>query len=207
MPLQIQTFYCDCWALAVDWPLGFATETPFFGASRATRTLPSMRGIVSIWHWSAISTSKPVHLGAADFLVRHFAAAMKNHRANFVAFAEEADDLVLANLIIVLGGSGTKLYFLELRTTAALALFVRFFVGLVEIFAVVGDLANWRIRRGRNFHQIKPALARQFQRFERLHDAKLAAIFINHSDFPSADPFVNSDTVALPEAAFCDIPP
>ena len=166
-----------------------------------------MRGIVSIWHWSAISTSKPVHLGAAYFLVRHFAAAMKNHRANFMTVAEEADDLVFSNLIIVLRGSGTKLYFLELRATAALALFVRFFVGLVEILAVVGDLANWRIRCGRDFYQIKSALARQFQRFERLHDAKLAAIFINHPEFTRPDPFVNSDTVTLPEAAFCDIPP
>jgi len=47
-----------------------------------------------------------VHLGATYFLVSHFAAAMKNHGANLVAFAEEADDLVLANLIIVLRGGG-----------------------------------------------------------------------------------------------------
>jgi hypothetical protein len=51
------------------------------------------------------------------------------------------------------------------------------------------------------------ALARQFQRFERLHDAKLAAVFINHPEFTRPDPFINSDTVTLPEAAFCDIPP
>ena len=87
-----------------------------------------MRGIVSIWQESPISTSKAIHLGAANFLVSHFAAAMKNHRANFVTIAEEADDLVLANLIIVLRGRGTKLNFLELRATAALALLVRFFV-------------------------------------------------------------------------------
>ena len=132
---------------------------------------------------------------------------MENHRANFVAVAEEADDLVLANLIIVLRGCGTKLYFFELRATAALALLVRFFVGLIKILAVVGDLANWRIRRRRNFHQIKSALARHFQRFERLHDAKLAAFFINHPEFTRPDPLVNSDAVALPEVAFCDIPP
>jgi len=132
---------------------------------------------------------------------------MENHRANFVAIAEKADDLILANLIIVFRGRGTKFYFLELRATAALALLVRFFVGLVEILAVVGDLADWGIRRRRDFHQVKPALARQFQRFERLHDAKLAALFINHPEFARPDPFVNSDTVTLPEAAFCDIPP
>src|SRR3979411_2670259 len=37
--------------------LGFATGAPFFGASSATRTLPSMRGIVSICPCSPISPS------------------------------------------------------------------------------------------------------------------------------------------------------
>src|SRR6266705_4885797 len=88
-----------------------------------------------------------VHLGAADFLVRHFAPAMKNHRAHFVAFAEEPDDLALANLIVVFRSGGPKLYFLQLRAAAALALLVGLLVGLIEIFAVVGDLTNGRIGR------------------------------------------------------------
>src|SRR5260370_20862486 len=50
--------YCDCWALDDVCPAGLATLTPFFGASKATRTLPSMRGMVSIWPWSPISISK-----------------------------------------------------------------------------------------------------------------------------------------------------
>src|SRR5258708_40271508 len=57
------------------------------------------------------------HLGAAHFLVRHFAAAMKNHGAHFMAFSQEANDLVLANLVIVLRGRRPKLYFFELRAT------------------------------------------------------------------------------------------
>src|ERR1700730_5010800 len=42
--------------------LGLATGTPFLGASSATRTLPSMRGIVSIWPCSPISPSRRVIL-------------------------------------------------------------------------------------------------------------------------------------------------
>src|SRR5579859_6258543 len=148
-----------------------------------------------------------IHLRAADFLVRHFAAAVKNHRANFVAFAKKTDDLVFANLIIVFGGRGPELYFLELRTTAALALFVRFFVGLVKIFAVVRDFTNRRVGGGRNFHQIEPALTRQFHGFKGLHDAELAALFINHPDLSGANAFIDADAVALPEAAFCDKTP
>src|SRR5712671_1110071 len=68
------------------------------------------------------------HLRAAHFLVRHFAAAMKNHGAHFVTLSQEANDLVLANLVIVLRGGRPKLYFFELRATTALALLMRLFV-------------------------------------------------------------------------------
>src|SRR6266566_2481113 len=52
---------------------------------------------------------QPVHLGTPHFLVRHLAAAVKNHRSHFVAVTEEADNLILANLIIVFSGVGPKL--------------------------------------------------------------------------------------------------
>src|SRR5262245_51904807 len=55
--------YCACGALAVCGAAGFAgAPEPFFGASRATRTLPSILGIVSIWQESAISPSNRVIL-------------------------------------------------------------------------------------------------------------------------------------------------
>jgi hypothetical protein len=40
-----------------------------------------------------------------------------------------------------------------------------------------------------------------------LHDAKLAAVFINDPDFSRPDAFVNANAVALPESTFCDISP
>jgi hypothetical protein len=40
-----------------------------------------------------------------------------------------------------------------------------------------------------------------------LHDAKLAALFINHPEFARSNALVDADAIALPEAAFCDIPP
>src|SRR5712692_135165 len=94
-----------------------------------------------------------------------------------------------------------------MRAAAALALLVGLFVGLIKIFSVVGDLANRRISRGRDFHQVEPFFLGQFQGFKRLHDAELAAFFINHPDFASADSFVDANAVALPEAAFCDKSP
>ncbi len=150
---------------------------------------------------------QPVHLRAANFLVRHFAAAMENHGAHFVAFAEKPDDLILANLIIVFGGGRPELYFLELRSAAAFALLMGLLVLLVKKFAVIGDLANRRIRGWRDFHQVKPPLARQFHCFERLHDAELPAVFIDDPDLARSNPLVDADTITLPEIAFCDIPP
>ncbi len=137
----------------------------------------------------------------------HFAAAMKNHSANLVAFSQKANDLILANLIIVFRGSGPKLYFFQLRAATALALFVRFLVGLVQILAVIGDLANRRVRGGRNFHQVQALFLRHLYGFERLHDAELAAFFVNHPDFARPNTFVNANAVALPESTFCDISP
>jgi len=148
------------------------------------------------------------HLGAADFLVRHFAATMKNHGANFMTFAEEADDLVLANLKIVFRGVGPELDFLQSRAAAAFALLVCPLVLLVKKFAVIGDLANRRIRRGRNLHQIQSAFAGHAKRFKRLHDAELTAVFVNHPDFASSNPFIDADPIALrPEIPICDSSP
>src|SRR5712692_251284 len=94
-----------------------------------------------------------------------------------------------------------------MRAAAALALLVGLFVGLIKIFSVVGDLANWGISRGRDFHQVEPFFLGQLYGFKRLHDAELAALIINHPDFASADSFVDANAVALPEAAFCDKSP
>src|SRR5260370_17448768 len=77
-----------------------------------------------------------VHLGAPDFLVGHFAPAVKNHRAHFVAFAEEPEDLVLANLIVVLRGGGPKLNFPQLHAAAVLPLLSLLFFSPVTIFAL-----------------------------------------------------------------------
>jgi hypothetical protein len=145
--------------------------------------------------------------GAPDFLVGHFAPAMENHRAHFMAFAEEADDLILANLIIVFRGGGPELDFLQLRTAAALALLVGLLALLVEEFAVIRDLADWRIRGGRDFHQVQSSFAGHAHGLERLHYPELSSFFVDDSYFARPDPFVYADTVGLPEIPFSDKSP
>jgi hypothetical protein len=152
-------------------------------------------------------TQQPRHLGAAHFLVSHFASTMKNHGAHFVAFPKEANDLVLTNLVIVLRGGRPEFYFFKLRATTALALLVRLFILLIEKFTVVGDLANRWIRRRRNLHQVQSPFSRQTNSLVRLHHPKLRAFLINHPDFARPNPLIDAGTVALPEAPFCDISP
>src|SRR2546421_153416 len=152
-------------------------------------------------------TADPPVCKITDYGKYLYQANKKAHCAHFVAFAEEPQDLVLANLIIVFRGGGPKLDFLQLRAAAAFALLMSFFVGLVKIFAVVGDLANGRISRGRDFHQVEPSFPGQLHGLKRLHDAQLTTLFINPPDFASPDSFVDANAVALPEAAFCDKSP
>src|SRR5919109_750567 len=143
-----------------------------------------------------------VHLGAAHLLVRHLAATMKNHGAHLVAITEKTDDLILANLIIVLRGVRPKLDFLQLRTAAALALFVSLLVQLVLIFPVIGNFTNRRVSGRRNLYQIEPPFPRDLHGLERLHDAELRTLFVNHPDFTRSDALVYARAVIRPKVAF-----
>src|SRR5271156_2068236 len=145
---------------------------------------------------------QPVHLGTAHVLVRHFAAAMKDHRFHFIAFAEEPNDLIFANLVIVLGRGGPKLHFLDVRTFLMLLGFVSLFVRFVEKLAVVHDLADGRHGIRRNFHHVEPGLAGRFHRIGQSHHAQLVSLFVHHANFSSANSLVYFETTA--PTTFCD---
>ncbi len=110
-----------------------------------------------------------VHFRAAHFLVGHLAAPVENHGLYFVTLAEKPDDLVFANLIIMLGGCRPEFYFLELRAFLMFALLVRFLTCLVQKFPVVGDLADRRVRVRRDLHKVQAPLTGHPHRLKRLH--------------------------------------
>ena len=107
------------------------------------------------------------------------------------------------------GGCRPELHFFQLRTAAALALFVRFFVLLIKKFSVIRDFANGRDRPSAEIStRSRTLFARHAHGFVRLHDAKLAAFLVDHPDFTGANTFVYASAVALlPEVAFCDNSP
>jgi hypothetical protein len=111
------------------------------------------------------------HTGVADVLnqpvddlvtqlaVSHLPPAESEARLDLVAFVEEADRLVLLGLIVMLVDGDRKLDFLygdDLLFFAGGALALFFFV---KVTAVVLDATDRRNGVGRNFDQIKAALA------------------------------------------------
>ncbi len=186
---------------------GLRDAGSFFGSQKRDENIAFHAGHGLNLRLIANIAEQAVHLGAAHFLVSHFTAAMKNHGAHLVAIAEEPNNLVFTNLIIVLRGVGAKLDFLQLRGAAALALLVGLFVLLVLIFSVIRNLADRRVGRGRDFHEIERFLSRQLHGLEGLHDAELRTVFVNHPDFACPDALVDARAVTLPEVAFSDISP
>src|SRR5579863_6340023 len=136
---------------------------------------------------------QPIHLGAAHILVRHFAATMKNHGFYFVTFAKEPNDLVLAHLIIVLGGGRPKFHFFNMRAFLIFLGFVSFLALLVQELSVIHDFTDRRNGVGRNLHNIQTHLARLFHRVEQGHHTQLISLIVNHTEFASANSLVDPE--------------
>src|SRR6266852_235015 len=81
---------------------------------------------------------------------------------------------------------------------------MRLFVGLVEIFTVVSDLANGRIGCRRDFHQVQAPLPGKLNRLKRRHHPQLPTIFVHDSDFARPDAVIYTDPVSLPKTPFSD---
>src|SRR5580704_2409139 len=189
-------FFCAGCAAGVE-------PAPFFGASNASRVRFHARTELYL-HVIHNFLQQTVHLLAADVLVRHFAAAMENHGLYLVTFTEEADDLILANLKIMLGRGRPELNFLDVRTLLMFLGFVRFLARLVLKFAVVHQFANRRHSIGRDFHHVQAGIARGLHGVKQRHHAELISSFVHHAHFTSANSFV--DPQARRPTTFCDKP-
>src|SRR5271168_2012722 len=130
------------------------------------------------------------HLSPADLRVSHFAPPVENHGLDLVAVREKRDDAVLPNLVIVLGGGGPELHFLDVAAAVVLALLVVPLVFFVAELAEVHDLADRRHGCRRNLHQIQPRFPGLLHGLERLHDPELPAICVNPPDFTFPDAFI-----------------
>jgi hypothetical protein len=129
----------------------------------------------------------------AESLARHLASTEEDGGFHLVAFAEEAQHVVLFGLVIVLVHVDPELHFLDRNGVLvflgfALALFL-----LVEILAEIHDSADRRLCGGRNFDEIQTTFAGDLERFEWRHDTELAALIINYAYFACADALIGAD--------------
>jgi len=138
-------------------------------------------------------TDKAVDDVIAEIAVSHLAAAETKTRLDLVAALQKLDGLILFGLVVVLIHGDRELDFLDddnllLLLGGAFGLFL-----LVEKAAVVLNAADRGNGVRRNLDEIEPALASDFERFERSKDSHLFAVFVDHADFAGANAIVDAD--------------
>ena len=132
--------------------------------------------------------------------MRHLAAAEKDRRLHLVAVSEEALDVLLLELIVVLVDLGPELDFFDVDDLLVLLRFARPLLFLVLILAEIHDPADGRHGGGRNLHQVQPLLLRDGEGLRRRHDAQLLPVIVDDPNFPYADAFVDANTVVTPRS-------
>ena len=128
----------------------------------------------------------------AQFAVRHLAPAKPDRSLNFVAFRQPLARVLHAIAVIVLVRAGAKLNFLDGDDHLLLLRLVRFLLGQVLKFAVVNDLANWRLGVWRDLDQIHASFSRGTNGVTSVHDPELFTVFGNYSHLGHANTFVNT---------------
>ena len=144
---------------------------------------------------------KPLENTPPDFGVRHLAAAEEDRRLDLVAVLEEALDMLLLELVVVLVDLRPELDLLDQDHLLVLLRFARALLLLVLILPEVHDAADRRHGGRRDLDQVESLLLRYGQGLRRRHDAELLPGVVDDPDFPDADAFVHPGAVVAPWTA------
>ncbi len=99
--------------------------------------------------------------------------------------------MVFLELVVVLVGARPQLDLLDPGALLVPALLVHLLVEVVQVLAIVHDLANGRLGGGGDFDQVESLFPGPFQGFLGRHEAHLLAGVVNQADFPDPNPFVH----------------
>src|SRR6187401_1276256 len=133
--------------------------------------------------------------------VRHLAAAEEDRRLHLVSVREEALDVLLLELVVVLVHLRPEFDFLDLDDLLVLLRGALPLLLLVLIAPEVHDPAHRRDGRRGNLDQVEPFLSRDGQRLRRWHDAELCSVLVDDADFPDPDPFVHPRAIVPPRTS------
>jgi hypothetical protein len=127
----------------------------------------------------------------------HFASAEKNGRLDLVAFIQKTQHVILLGLVVVIVDIDAELYFLDRDRLLMLLGLAFLLLLLVQVFPVIHDAANRRLRCGGNLDQIQVSFAGHLERFKRWQDADLLALVINHADFARSNTLICADKTLI----------
>src|SRR5688572_11756119 len=132
---------------------------------------------------------------APDLRVRQFAAAEEDRRLDLVAVQEEALDVLLLEVVVVLVVLGPELDLLDLDDALVLLGLARTLLLLVLVLAKVHDPADrWHRCRG-DLDQVESLLTGDGYGLRRRHDPELRAGLVDYADFTDPDALVGADAV------------
>ena len=138
---------------------------------------------------------------ASDFRMRVLAPTEEDRRFHLVALSQEALDMLLLELIVVLVHLRTKLDFLHQDDLLVFLGRARLLLLLVLELAKVHDPADRRHGRGRDLHKIQALALGECQGLRRRHDTELLAVIVDHANFADSDAFVNPRAIVSPRRA------
>ena len=122
----------------------------------------------------------------------HLPAAEANGRLHLIAVLQEADDVVLLEVEVVLVDARPELHFFDDDDFLLLLGLALFLLLLKHIFPVVHDLADRRVRRRRDLYEIEVLFSCQILRLLDGNDSDLLAVLVDQADLGGADHVVNS---------------
>ena len=127
----------------------------------------------------------------------HLAAAEHDRHLDLVARLEEALDVALLGVVVVLRDLRPELDLPDVDLLLVLARGLLLLDLLVLVLRVVQDAADGRLGVGRDLDQVEVALLRLAQGLVGAHDPHLLAVLVDEPDLGNADALVDPGGVAL----------
>src|SRR4030095_10692270 len=127
--------------------------------------------------------------------MRNLATAEEDRRLDLVTFAQEALDVLLLELVVMLIDLGPELDLLDLDHLLMLLGLARSFLFLVLILPEVHDPADRRHRSRGDLNEVESLLTCNDERLRRRHDPELLTGFVDHPDLTNPDALVGTNAV------------
>ncbi len=134
-------------------------------------------------------------------LVRHLTATELKLNAHLVSLSQEVFGMDDFDVVIVRIDPNTEFHFLHFATLLVLVSFLLVLLLDVLVFAVVDDLAHWRVCIRRDLHEIQPTLFGNTDRLVGRHDAELMSVLLHHTHFRRADAFIHPSLIGVTSIA------